>query len=375
MFQAEYGVVLQVTRDLPGLQETEVQVGEETARALNYPALTGRIKKGDWVLLNTTAVRLQLGTGGYHFVMGIAGSGEKKAPAGGGHIMKLRYTPWQIKVQAAEEEESPHHQAIKDFTSLEGIPVLVGGLHSMIVPALLAYRAQQAAPVRVTYIMTDGAALPLPFSRLVRKLKEYGLLQTTITCGHAFGGDLETVNFYSALAAAKAAAGAGLILAAMGPGIVGTGTRYGFSGIEQAYMLEAVERLGGKPVAIPRVSFADPRPRHRGLSHHSRTVLAELTYAKAFIAFPRWPDERGQILAGQIREERLAGKHRVFLVDPPPLAGLFAGYDDLEVKTMGRSWREDPAFFATAAAAGVLAAALAAGKEDELEEIASTGEN
>lgn len=365
MFQAEYGVVLRVTQDLPDLQEAVVQVGEETARALNYPALTGRVRSGDRVLLNTTAVRLQLGTGGYHFVMGIAGAAAKEA-AGGGHIMKLRYTPWQIKVEAAEEEESPYHEKIRGFSSLEGIPVIIGGLHSMIAPALLAYRARQAAPVRVAYIMTDGAALPLPFSRLVRKLKEYGLLHTTITCGHAFGGDLETVNFYSALAAAKAAAGAGLILAAMGPGIVGTGTRYGFSGIEQAYMLEAVERLGGKPVAIPRVSFADPRPRHRGLSHHSRTVLAELTYAKAFIAFPRWSDERGRLLAGQIREERLAGKHRVFFVDPPPLAGLFAGYD-LEVKTMGRSWQEDPAFFETAAAAGVLAAALAAGKEDELE--------
>ncbi|NLY89729.1 MAG: DUF3866 family protein [Firmicutes bacterium] len=367
MFQTEYGVVLRVTRDLPDLQEAVVQVGEETARALNYPALTAQVKKGDRVLLNTTAVRLQLGTGGYHFIMGIAGAAEKGAAAGG-HIMKLRYTPWQIKVRAAEEEESPHHQRIKSFASLDGTPVIVGGLHSMIAPALLAYRALQAAPVRVAYIMTDGAALPLPFSRLVRKLKAYGQLQTPITCGHAFGGDLETVNFYSALAAAKAAAGAGLILAAMGPGIVGTGTRYGFSGIEQAYMLEAVERLGGKPVAIPRVSFADPRSRHRGLSHHSRTVLSQLTYAKAFIAFPRWHDERGRLLAGQIRDERLAGKHRVFFVDPPPLAGLFAGYD-LEVKTMGRSWQEDPSFFETAAVSGILAAALDAGKEDELERV------
>ena len=365
MFQAEYGVVIRIIRDLPDLQEVVVQAGEETARALNYPVLTGRIKKGDRGLLNTTAVRLQLGTGGYHFIMGIEGAGEKGVAAGG-HIMKLRYTPWQIKVSAAEEEESPYHQRIKDFSSLGGIPVIIGGLHSMIAPALLAYRALQPAPVRVAYIMTDSAALPLPFSRLVRKLKEYGLLQTTITCGHAFGGDLETVNFYSALAAAKAAAGAGLILAAMGPGIVGTKTRYGFSGIEQAYMLEAVERLGGKPVAIPRVSFADPRPRHRGLSHHSRTVLAELTYARAYVAFPRWHDERGQFLAGQIRAEQLAGKHRVYFVNPPPLAGLFTGYD-LEVKTMGRSWQEDPSFFETAAAAGVLAAAVAAGKEGELE--------
>ena len=321
MFQVEYGVVLRVTRDLPGLQEAVVQVGEETAPALNYPALTGRVKKGDRVTLNTTAVRLQLGTGGYHFVMGVEGAvggAVAKGVAAGGHIMKLRYTPWQVKVRAAEEEESPHHQEIKGFSSLDGIPVLVGGLHSMIAPALLAYRALQAAPVRVAYIMTDGAALPLPFSRLVRKLKECGLLQTTITCGHAFGGDLETVNFYSALAAAKAAAGAGLILAAMGPGIVGTGTRYGFSGIEQAYMLEAVERLGGKPVAIPRVSFADPRPRHHGsVTTAEPSVATHLCQGVYWLS--RWRDERGQLWPG--RSARNGWSSTGIFVDPA--AGRF----------------------------------------------------
>src|SRR5690554_6435351 len=364
MFQVEYGVVLRVTRDLPGLQEAVVQVGEETAPALNYPALTGRVKKGDRVTLNTTAVRLQLGTGGYHFVMGVEGAvgGDvAKGVAAGGHIMKLRYTPWQVKVSAAEEEESPYHQRIKDFSSLGGIPVIIGGLHSMIAPALLAYRALQAAPVRVAYIMTDGAALPLPFSRLVRKLKEYGLLQTTITCGHAFGGDLETVNFYSALAAAKAAAGAGLVVAAMGPGIVGTNTKYGFSGVEQAYMLEAVERLGGKPVAVPRVSFADHRPRHRGLSHHSRTVLSHLTYARAYIGFPKWGDGRDNLLKEQIQAERLAEKHRLFFVRFPPVGELLRRWE-LEVTTMGRSYEEDPSFFDTVAAAGVVAAGLAGGE-------------
>lgn len=364
MFQVEYGVVLRVIQDLPDLQEVVVQVGEETARALNYPALTTRVNSGDRVALNTTACRLKLGTGGCHFIMGTEGFAKREI-SGGGHIMKLRYTPWQIKVKAAEEEDSPYHEEIKGFSSLDGTPVIISGLHSMIAPALLAYRGLQAAPVRVAYIMTDGAALPISFSRMVRKLKEDGLLQTTITCGHAFGGDLETVNFYSALAAAKAAVGAGLVLAAMGPGIVGTGTRYGFSGIEQAYMLEAVERLGGKPVAVPRISFADPRPRHRGLSHHSRTVLSHLTYARAYIGLPRWRDGRERHLARQISEDRLAEKHRLFFVDVPPVAELFAGHN-LEIKSMGRSWRQDPSFFEAAAASGVVAAALAAGGEHGL---------
>lgn len=360
MFRVKRGLVLAVLQEAPGLQEVTVQAEGETGRAVNYPDLTGPVREGDRVLLNTTACFLKLGTGGHHFVMGVENREETEC-SGRGHIMKLRYTPWQIRVEAAEEEGSPHHRAIKEFTSLENIPVIVGGLHSMIAPALLAYRTRRQGPERAVYIMTDGAALPVQFSRLVRELKECGLLQTVITCGHAFGGDLETVNFYSALATAKAAAGAGVVVAAMGPGIVGTHTKYGFSGIEQAYMLEAVERLGGRPVAVPRVSFADPRPRHRGLSHHSRTVLSDLTYARAYIGFPQWGDERDKILDEQIRAERLAEKHRLFFVRTPPVGELLRGWG-LEVTTMGRSYEEDPSFFDTAAAAGVVAAALAAGE-------------
>jgi len=360
VFLVKRGLVLEVNQEAPGLQEVTVQVEGETARAVNYPDLTGRIREGDRVLLNTTACVLKLGTGGRHFVLGIEKKEERKL-SGKGHIMKLRYTPWQIRVEAAEEESSPYHRQIKEFSSLENIPVIVGGLHSMIAPALLAYRSRRQRSERTAYIMTDGAALPVQFSRVVRELKSCGLLQTVITCGHAFGGDLETVNFYSALAAAKAAAGAGLVVAAMGPGIVGTNTKYGFSGVEQAYMLEAVERLGGKPVAVPRVSFADHRPRHRGLSHHSRTVLSHLTYARAYIGFPKWGDGRDNLLKEQIQAERLAEKHCLFFVRIPPVGELLRRWE-LEVTTMGRSYEEDPSFFDTVAAAGVVAAGLAGGE-------------
>lgn len=360
MFLVKRGLVLEMIQESPGLQEVTVQVEGKTDRAVNYPDLTGPIREGDRVLLNTTACFLKLGTGGYHFVMGVENREEREF-SGKGHIMKLRYTPWQIRVEAAEEESSPYHRQIKEFSSLENIPVIVGGLHSMIVPALLAYRTRRQSPVRAVYIMTDGAALPVQFSRVVRKLKDCGLLHTVITCGHAFGGDLETVNFYSALAAAKAAAGAEVVAAAMGPGIVGTHTKYGFSGIEQAYMLEAVERLGGKPVAVPRISFTDPRSRHRGLSHHSRTVLSDLTYARAYIGFPQWGDERDRILEEQIQAERLAEKHHLIFVRIPPVGELLRCWG-LEVTTMGRSYEQDPSFFDTAAAAGVVAAGLAAGE-------------
>lgn len=362
MFSIQQGYVKEVLRNLPGYQEIVVIINNREAKAISYPDLTGEVRCQDLIWLNTTAVELKLGTGGYHFVMGILGQ-EKREYNQAGHIMKLRYTPWQFPVLAVEEEDSPNHERIKEFSSLQGTPVIVGTLHSMVVPALLLYHLKLPEQ-RAVYIMTDGAALPIRLSHLVRKLKEKGLITQTITCGHAFGGDLEAVNIYSALVAAKMVGKADLIIVAMGPGIVGTGTKYGFSGVEQAYILEAVERLGGLPIAIPRISFTDPRARHQGLSHHSQTILGQLTYATAHIGFPRWNDERSCLLAPQIRASNLL-KHYCYQIDLPAVGKLMEEHD-LLVKTMGRSYHQDPAFFDTAAAAGILAAVFFLGKEEEL---------
>ncbi|HEY8392769.1 MAG TPA: DUF3866 family protein [Capillibacterium sp.] len=362
MFRSKQGEVIRILREDPSCQELTVLVDGEEAKAIAYPELTGPVRAGDLVWLNTTAVELKLGTGGYHFVQAIAGREERDVPPAG-HIMKLRYTPWQLPVPAAEEEGAAGHEKIKGFVSLAGTPVIVATLHSMIVPAVLAFHAVCPGR-RVVYLMTDGAALPLGFSNLVRELKAQALLTSTITAGHAFGGDLETVNVYSGLVAAKALAAADLIIVAMGPGIVGTGTKYGFSGIEQAYILEAVEKMGGLPIAVPRISFADPRPRHYGLSHHSRTVLGELTYATAYLALPKWDAAKRQLLARQFRESGLI-RHHLYTVEIPAVDKLLADHR-LEVTTMGRAYREDPAFFEAAAAAGVLAALFLRKAQTEL---------
>ena len=134
--------------------------------------------------------------------------------------------------------------------------------------------------------MTDGAALPLALSDLVAQLRDRALLDATITCGHAFGGDYEAVSVYSALAVARHIVHADATIVAMGPGIVGTATRLGFSGIEVGPVLDAAFGLGGVPIACLRVSFADPRERHRGLSHHSATALTIATRGRALIPVP-----------------------------------------------------------------------------------------
>ena len=112
--------------------------------------------------------------------------------------------------------------------------------------------------------MTDGAGLPIALSDLVASLRERSLIDATVTFGHAFGGDFEAVSVFSALVVARHVADADVAVVAMGPGIVGTNTRLGFSGLEVGPVLDATVALGGVPVAALRVSFADPRARHIG---------------------------------------------------------------------------------------------------------------
>lgn len=355
MIARKEGQVLVVRRDLGDYQELEVEVGGEKARAVNYPPLTGPCQVGDLVLLNTTAVELELGTGGFHYVMANLSRPEGEL-VGPGHIMKLRYTPAQVKVLAAEEEASPWHHELKNFPGLKKTPVVCASLHSQLPAVCVGIQRECGHRLRVAYIMTDGAALPLSFSRLVRELKEKKLLSATITCGHAFGGDLEAVNLYSALAVAKVAARADVIVIAMGPGIVGTGSKWGFSGIEQGQAVNAVHTLGGKAIAVPRLSFVDPRPRHQGVSHHTLTALADVALAPCQVALPRLEPVKAHLIRRQLSEAGIMSKHQVYEVEAEDLVRAMVEEYGLKVTTMGRSPAEDREFFLAAAAAGRLAA-------------------
>jgi hypothetical protein len=333
----------------------EVEVDGVSARAVNYTDLTGAVVIGDEVLLNTVAVELGLGTGGYHFVMAnlsqMAESAERP-----GHIMKLRYTPLQINVLSVEEQTSPHHDILKDARSLQGTPVIVGTLHSQIAPAAAAIKAIDGTDCRVVYVMTDSAALPMAFSHLVRQLKQNGLIDATITTGQAFGGDYEAVNVYSGLIAAREVAGADFIIVAPGPGHVGTGTVYGFSGVEQAQVLDAVNALGGEAIAILRLSFADPRERHWGVSHHSLTTLGALTHSSAHVVVPRLEPQQQALIAQQLNDARVTEKHHI-IWETDGSAGVDAlKQRGINVTSMGRSVDDDPAFFLSAGAAGAYAA-------------------
>lgn len=340
-----------VRADAQGIEARAVADGEqEERRVMVYPSLTGPISVDDTVLLNVTATSLTLGTGGYDYVTANLSAplpATHGNPDGTEHIIKLRYTPHQHAVRAIEMDEQFADIWARE-NDLRGTPIVVCGLHSQIAPVCAAAKARQS-DARVAYVYTDAAALPIAFSRLVQQLNNTGLLDATITAGQAFGGDYEAVTVASALIAARFIANADVIVVAQGPGNAGTGTRYGFGGIEQGSYLDLAGALGGKAIAVLRVSDGDERDRHRGLSHHSETILGTITSRPAILPVPageRWQELRNAVVASPI-----ALRHTIREADTEPGMALLAERS-IRVTTMGRTIEQDPAFFHFAAAAG-----------------------
>jgi hypothetical protein len=270
-----------------------------------------------------------------------------------GHLMKLRYAPHQVALLAAEEADADLP------VSLEGRPVVVAELHSHIAPILvgiqLALEAEQQPFPRIAYVVPDTAALPLALSETVPLLKEKGLLHASVTCGHAFGGDYEAVHLASGLCIGSAHAD--VLLVAQGPGNAGTGSLYGFGGLYQSEAIHLAATLGGDPILTLRVCDADPRPRHRGLSHHTRTLIERLLLAPVTLAYPdeTWENEGATNGAGDSSYKRMDLAHRYpnQIVSAPSALLLNALRNcGLPLRSMGRGLSDDPAFFLAAAAAG-----------------------
>ena len=357
-----WATVQRVRRADGGIEELDVATDDDRplSVAINYPALAGACAVGERVLLNTTAVELGLGTGGKHFVVARLGEGSGialDAPSGG-HIMKLRYTPLQADVISVESPESPEHDLMQSADDLLGMPVVCCGLHSQ-VPLVAAAIKQRDPECRVVYCMTDSASLALPLSDVIRASVTSGLVDATISCGQAFGGDYEAVNLQSGLLAARHVAGAQVAIAAVGPGVVGTATPFGHGGVAQGEAVNAAAALGGTPIPVLRISFADARDRHRVVSHHTLCALTRIALAPALIAVPALPALQAEQVEASLADQNVWELHRrapmrQAVSAPPDLRGV-------EVMTMGRGPADDPAFFAAAFAAGAAAAEVASG--------------
>jgi hypothetical protein len=231
--------------------------------------------------------------------------------------MKLPYTSVQHAVSHAEESE----QLVR---GLAGMPVVCCSLHSQVAPVC----AGIGEGIRTAYLQLPGGALPVSLSDAVRALKERGLVEVAVAVGSCIDGDVHCVSTASALSWAKAA-GFDAAVCAIGPGIVGTGTLLGHGGLAAAEAANTASALGGQPVVAARVSAADKRERHRGVSHHTQAIL-ELCIGEFVVATDE--DAEGW-------REACAG---------------------LPLSHMGRGPDEDPAFFAAAYAAGRVACAMLA---------------
>jgi hypothetical protein len=302
------GRVTAVSERLPELLRCEV----DGVSCIAYPRLTGPVEEGDEVIVNVQARALGLGSGGFdvlyaNLTRGLDLSGEPEA-----HVMKLPYTPLQLAVHHAEESNEL-------AVSLGGMPVVCCSLHSQLAPVC----AGIGTGAHVAYLQLPGGALPVPLSDAVRALKARGLVDAAVAVGACVDGDVHCVSAASALAWARAA-GFDVSVCAIGPGIVGTGTFLGHGGLAAAEAANAASALGGRPILAVRVSEADERERHHGISHHTRAVLA--------------------LALGEVA---VAGEEDA--------EGWRDACEGLPLSHMGRGPDEDPSFFAAAYAAGRVA--------------------
>jgi hypothetical protein len=360
MIRWRSGVVSAVGKSWPGAQELRVALddsaGDDPVKALAYTELVGRPEVGDRVLLNATALLMGLGTGGYAMVVAVPDRLPADPPSGPGHLVKARYTPLQTTVLGVDEQDSAEHETLRDADDLDGLPVVVADLHSAL-PAIVAGARTERSDPRVAYVMTDGGALPLTFSRAVAGLTDAGWLVGSVTVGQAFGGTLEAVTLHTGLLAARHVLDADLAVVVQGPGNLGTGTRWGFSGVAAGEAINAAGVLGGRPVASLRVSEADPRERHRGISHHSLTAYGRVAMAASDVVVPLIAGDLG----ARVREQAaaLAPKHRLVEIETDGLIDALRE-SPVRLSTMGRGLDEDTAAFVSAAAAGRHAARLLA---------------
>jgi hypothetical protein len=346
------GEVESIGRRWRGAVEVQVRVAASSVRALAYPVLVGEPEPGDRVLLNVGALAMGLGTGGYALVVAIPDR-LPPDPVSPGHIVKARYTPLQVITLAADEEASTLRPYLESADSLEGMPVVLADLHSAL-PAVLCGARSVLPSVRIAYVMTDGGALPAWFSRTLSDLE--GHLAGVVTTGQAFGGDLEAVTVHSGLLAAKHALGADVAVVSQGPGNLGTGTPWSYSGVTIGEAVNAVAVLGGRPVGSLRISGADARLRHQGLSHHSITAYGRVALAPADIVVPGGlPAPLAEEVMAAV--EPLRPRHRIVEVEPDGLDAALRS-SPVKLSTMGRDLDGDYPYFLAAAAAGKYAATL-----------------
>ncbi len=371
MLKLRRATVLQAGADDGPEQELSISLDGEPRRAIAELGLVGASKVGDELIVNTQARDLGLGSGGFDIVHANLTRGLSGEGTAGAHVMKLNYTSLQHAVEPIEDQQL-------ELPLGRGVAVLA--LHGQL--AAVAWAFAQAHPeARLGYVQTPGGALPGGHSKVVRELRERGLLASHITAGTAYGGELEAITTAGALHHGFHALGWDAAVCGPGPGIVGSNSPLGHGGMNALDSAHTALALGANAVLVARMSSSDERPRHRGLSHHTLTVLDMLlepvTVAlPAGIRSPAGADLRAS-LGSVFGSARTPSKPQLELdVDRPArmarhdwrrarvdLPGYLAG--GLPSQTMGRTILEDPLFFGAALAGGTVLAGLGESSDGE----------
>jgi hypothetical protein len=340
-------------------QPLTVAVDGKERRAWADGALLGEMREGDEVVVNVEAQDLGLGSGGFDVVhVNLTRGLDGEGPTGEEHVMKLNYSSLQHAVEPVELASHLLHAGPAKGAERRA-PVLVIPLHGHLAPA--AWAVAQAAPgLKVGYVQTGGGALPGSFSRDVAELRQRGMLCGHLTAGPAYGGEREAISVAGGIDAALNALGWDGAIVGPGPGIIGSETRLGHGGIAALDNAHAALALGLSTLLSPRLSSADPRERHRPVSHHTLTVL-EMLLAPVQIPLPS-----GNSAVTEILSRAAAGRGRSGAIPAHQLREApadIAGYEatGLLARTMGRTLAEDPLFFAAALASGRALGESAAG--------------
>jgi hypothetical protein len=355
--RAEQSMLVELS-DAPGV----------TRAAIADVGLVGRAQVGDEVIVNVQALDLGLGSGGFDVVHVNLTRGLASQGSAGAHVMKLNYTSLQHAVTPVEDEalELPLDR-----------PVAVLALHGQLAPVAWAF-AQGSGGARLGYVQTEGGALPGSHSQTVAELRERGLLAGHLTAGAAFGGDGEAITTAGALHHGLRSLSWDAAICGPGPGIVGSASALGHGGMSALDSAHAALALGAPTLLVARMSSGDERERHRGISHHTLTVL-DLLLETVTVALPggmRSPvgtDLRaglGAVFGGADPARAISDRSTLPLdverpvritrhdwrrakVDLPAYAAC-----GLPASTMGRTITQDPLFFGAALAGGAALAQM-----------------
>jgi hypothetical protein len=346
--------------------------------------LVGRAEVGDEVVVNVQALDLGLGSGGFDIVhvnltRGLdAEEDQDPAHPARAHVMKLNYTSLQHTVAPVEDRDGGEDGEGSSPALPISRPAAVLALHGQLAGVVWAF-AQAAPGAKLGYVQTEGGALPGSHSHTVRMLRERGLLAGHVTAGAAFGGDAEAITTAGALHHGLTVLGWDAAVCGPGPGIVGSSSAFGHGGMAALDSAHAALALGCSTLVIARMSSADERPRHRGISHHTLTVLdlllepvtvalpagmrspvgADLRAGLSSVfggAMPTRPVRDRPALALDVERPARLARHdwRRASVDLPAYAA-----SGLPAETMGRGPAADPLFFGAALAGGSVLGELA----------------